>query len=280
MTDSPKHKFKPAGDKIKSHSQVCSCIQIPEFDKMITGGEISTIQVFYERIAQEIYNTRKQNYSWGFRVIEPEFLNFSDRIILVSKLYKEEHLSDLNSVIFKLFTEFNNIIISTALQMHLPVKGIIRIGNIYRGSVRSKKPAVVTGKDPLILSDLLKVFSIGEIFPNGFSEGLIPAVEIPFHFGESISAAFKELSSVESIGIFMPADHVMDNIAHVTILANMLVETEIDGRVYYVCNWKEWMREHSGSSPENVLTFAAEEAGNSSPHATEWQSLMDYSAHL
>ena len=75
---------------------------------MIANEEIDKIQVFYERIGQEIYNTRKKNYSWGFRVIEPQFLNFSERIILVSRLYEEETLVDLNSVVFKLFTEFNN----------------------------------------------------------------------------------------------------------------------------------------------------------------------------
>ena len=62
-----------------------SCIQITGFDQMVSEGKISTIQVFYERIAQEIYNTRKKNYTWGFKVIEPDFLNFSNRIILVSK---------------------------------------------------------------------------------------------------------------------------------------------------------------------------------------------------
>ena len=76
MNESNKNLLKPANEPIKARSQLSSYIQIPEFDKMVTDGEISTIQVFYERIAQEIYNTRKKNYSWGFRVIEPEFLNY------------------------------------------------------------------------------------------------------------------------------------------------------------------------------------------------------------
>ena len=273
--------FQPVNDPIKPHSQVTSCIQIPGFDAMVAKGDISTIQVFFERIAQEIYNTRKKNYTWGFRVIEPEFHNFSDRIILVSKLYKEENLADLNSVIFKLFTEFNNIILSTALHMHIPIHGVIRIGDTYRGTVKSRKPALVSGKDPLILSDLFKVFSLGEIFPNGFSDGMIPAVDMPFHFGESFCKSLDELSTLESIGIFMPIEHTKDKVTDVTILSNMIVETEIDGKKTFVCNWKEWMSEHSDCSSENIIAFAEAEAGNAgSPFAKRWQSLINYSAHL
>ena len=281
MKKSDKNKFQPVNDRIKPHSQVSSCIQIPGFDKMVENGEISTIQVFFERIAQEIYNTRKKNYSWGFRVIEPEFLNFSDRIILVSKLYKEESLADLNSVIFKLFTEFNNIILATALHMHIPIRGVIQIGETYRGTVKSRKPALVSGKDPLILSDLLKVFSIGEIFPNGFSEGMIPAVDMPFHFGESFCKSFAELSVIEAVGIFMSTEHMKDKIADVTILSNMLVKTEVNGQKILACNWKEWMSEHSDCSADNIIAFAEEEAGFSkSPYAERWKTLINYSVDL
>lgn len=281
MKKSDKNKFQPVNDFIKPHSQVSSCIQIPGFDKMVENGEVSTIQAFFERIAQEIYNTRKKNYSWGFRVIEPEFLNFSDRIILVSKLYKEENLADLNSVIFKLFTEFNNIILATALHMHIPIRGVIQIGETYRGTVKSRKPALVSGKDPLILSDLLKVFSIGEIFPNGFSEGMIPAVDMPFHFGESFCKSFTELSVIEAVGIFMSTEHMKDKIADVTILSNMLVKTEVNGQKILACNWKEWMSEHSDCSADNIIAFAEEEAVNSnSSYAERWKTLINYSVDL
>lgn len=273
--------YQPANDPIKPHSQVSSCIQIPGFEEMVKKGEIPAIQVFYERIAQEIYNARKKNYSWGFGVIEPEFLNFSDQIILVSKLYKEENLADLNSVIFKLFTEFNNIVLATALHMHIPIRGVIRIAETYRGHVKSRKPALLSGKDPLILSELFKVFTIGEIFPNGFSEGMIPPVEMPFHFGESFSNSLNDLSKLDSVGIFLPVEYTRDKIADVTILSNMLVETEIDGKKVYACNWKEWMSDHSDCSPENVIAFAEMEAGNpKSTYAKRWRSLMNYSARL
>ncbi|RPI42513.1 MAG: hypothetical protein EHM46_05100, partial [Bacteroidetes bacterium] len=158
MTDEGTSPFQPVNDPLKSHSQLTSILEMVEFGEILERGDINMIQVFFERIAQEIYNARKKNYSWGFRVIEPEFLPFSERLILVSKLYKEENLADLNSVIFKLFIEFNNIILSTALNMHLPIRGFIHIGDSYRGSLKSRKPALMSGKDPLILADLLKVF--------------------------------------------------------------------------------------------------------------------------
>jgi len=281
MDKSDKNKFKPAGDLIKPHFQVSSCIQIPGFDEMVMKRDILTIQVLYERIAQDIYSTRKRNYSWGFLAIEPEFLNFSDRIILVSKLYKEDDLADLNSVVFKLFTEFNNIILTTALHMHIPIRGIIRIGETYQGTIKSRKPAIVSGKDPLILSDLLKVFSIGQIFPNGFSEGLIPAVDIPYHFGESFCKSFVELSSFDSVGIFIPLEHTKNHIIDVTVLSNMIVETKVNGQKIFACNWQEWMNEFSDYSPENIIAFAETEAGNAASHYSKrWQSFVDYSIHL
>ena len=281
MTKSDHNIFKPVNDPIKSHSQVSSCIEIQGFHEMVARGEISTIQVFYERIAQEIYNARKKNYSWGFRVIEPEFIIYSDRIVLISKLFKEEHLADLNSVVFKLFIEFNNIILSTALHMHIPIKGIIHLGKAYIGAVKSRKPALLSGKDPLILGDLLKVFSIGEIFPNGFSEGMIPAVNIPFNFGLMQSKSSAELNSLESLGIFMQAEYSKDPITDVTILSNMMVETEVNGQKQFACNWKEWMQEHLECSTDNIIAFAeAEGRENAAPFSKLWKNLAKYSVHL
>ena len=272
--------YQPVTDPIQAHSQVHSCIEILNFEDMIANGEISKIQVLLERIGQEIYNTRKKNYTWGFKVIEPEFINFSNSIVMVSKLYKEEHLFDLNSVVFKLFTEFNNIVLSTALHMHIPIRGVIRIGDIFRGSVKSRKPAVVSGNDPLILSDLLKVFSFGEIFPSGL-EGLIPSVDIPFHFGQGLCEASQELTKLESIGIFMPLEHNKDRTADVTILSNMMVETEVNGVKCFACNWKEWMTEHHDCSTESIIALAEmKSAKKSDPDGPKWQSLIDYSVHL
>lgn len=281
MNDSKNLPFEPANDPIQAHTQLCSCIEIIGFDEMADKGEISKIQVFYERIGQKIYNIRKKNYSWGFKVIEPQFLNFSERLILSSRLYKEKSLADLNSVVFKLFAEFNNIILVTALDMQIPIRGIIRIGETYEGAVRSRKPALLTGKDPLILSDLLKVFSIGEIFPSGFSEGMIPAVDIPYHFGPGFSRYISDLNKLESIGIFMSPNLNIKNIADVTILSGMMTETEINGEKYTVCNWKTWMNEHSDCSMETVLAAAESKASAAtSAHGKKWQSFLTYSARL
>jgi len=281
MTKKGKSIFTPVNDPIEPQSEVISIIEIQGFHDLVKKGEISTIQVFFERIAQEIYSTRKKNYSWGFRVIEPEFLNFSNRMFLSSKLYFEEDLSDLNSVIFKLFTEFNNIILSTALHMHIPVKGIIRIADTYRGTVHSRKPALVSGKEPLILSDLLKVFSFGEIFPHGFSSGMIPAADMPFHFGEGLSQMEADLGSIESLGIFMPLEYRENKATEVTILSNMMTVTEVNGKMLFTCNWKEWMSAYQSCSSDNILAFA-ELAGKDpeDPFSNYWQSLAEYAAHL
>jgi len=273
--------FEPVNDPINSHSQLTACIQIPDFNTLVFNNGVATIQVFYEKIAQEIYNTRKKNYSWGFGVIEPRFINFCDQLILVSKLYKEEELADLNSVVFKLFIEFNNLIASTALNMHLPIRGIIHMGQVFEGTLRSRKPALVSGKDPLILSDLLKVYSFGEIFPNGYSDGMIPAVEIPYHFGIGMCKSMAEVSGLDSVGIFLPGEYSKDPITEVTILSNMMAEVELVGKKMYACNWKEWMKGQSECSPENIIAYAESESGNSkAPHASKWKHLLQYAGSL
>lgn len=281
MDEVTSNVFEPVNDPVKSHSQLFSCIQLPDFPSLLAKGQVSTIQVFFERVAQEIYSTRKKNYSWGFGVIEPRFINFCDQILLISRLYKEEDLADLNSVIFKLFTEFNNIILATALNMHLPLRGIMRTGQVYEGTLRSRKPALVSGKDPLILSDLLKVYSFGEIFPSGYTDGMIPAVEMPFHFGESLCQSLMEVNQLESIGIFLPAAYAKDSITEVTILSNMLTGIYVDGQNLFACNWKEWMKGQSDCSPENIIAFAESEAGNEKgTYAAHWRSLAEYAVHL
>lgn len=280
MTDPNKQVYQPSNDPIQPHTQLSSCIEILGFHQMVANNEIEKIQVFYERIGQEIYNARKKNYSWGFRVIEPQFLNFSERLILVARVYKDDGLADLNSVVFKLFAEFNNIILAAALDMHIPIRGMIRLGETYRGAVRSRKPAVMSGKDPLILSDLLKVFTLNEIFPNGFSEGLIPAVDVPFHFGAGICQSFTDITNLESIGIFMPAELNINGIADVTVLSNMMAEIKIDGAEYYACNWKEWMIERSECSSENILAYAESVVKSSGAESKKWQDLISYASKL
>lgn len=281
MTAALNINFTPANDPIQPESQVVSNIEILGFHELVRQRDISTIQVFFERVAQEIYNTRKKNYSWGFSVIEPEFLNFSNRIFLSSKLYPEEDLADLNSVVFKLFTEFNNIILSTALHMHLPVIGSMRISDSYRGHVQSRKPALVSGKDPLILSDLLKVFSFNDIFPRGFSSGMIPAVNMPYHFGESLIKLDEDMNALESVGIFMPLEYRNNQATEVTILSNMMKATEVNGKALFACNWKEWMSTYQECSPDNILAYA-ELAGKDqeNPFAGYWQNLVEYASHL
>ena len=280
MSTTGNSPFEPVNDPIQVRSQLTACIEILNFDDLLQKGEINTIQVFYESIAQEIYNTRKKNYTWGFRVIEPEFRNFMGNLVLVSKLYKEENLYDLNSVIFKLFTEFCNIILSTALHMHIPIRGMVHIGENYMGKLKSRKPAVISGNDPLILSDLLKVFTLNEIFPTGYRDGLIPAVHMPFHFGQGLCQSKEQLESVESIGIFMSQEFNQDKMADVTILSNMMAEAEVNGMKCFACNWKEWMSEHLDCSPENIIAFAEAESAGSGPHAKKWQSLVNYTEYL
>jgi hypothetical protein len=140
---------------------------------------------------------------------------------------------------------------------------------------------MISGQDPLILADLLKVFTFSEIFPDGFSRGLIPPVQFPYHFGPGLCQMNQELASFDSIGIFMSRDNNEKGAADVTILSNMMVETEVNGIPLYVCNWKEWMKEHTECSPETIVAFAESAASDpDSAHSSKWKSLSEYAGNL
>ena len=104
---------------------------------------------------------------------------------------------------------------------------------------------------------------------------------MPYHFGEGLCKTENELAQLKSVGIFMPIGHLMDSVANVTILSNMMVECDVRGMTYLACNWKEWMSHHEDCAPDIVLAFAEAESANSdSKFASHWKSFTEYSRQL
>jgi hypothetical protein len=110
---------------------------------------------------------------------------------------------------------------------------------------------------------------------------MIPAVDMPFHFGESMSQMEEDLEAIESLGIFMPLEYRENKATEVTILSNMMTVTEVNGKMLFTCNWKEWMSAYLECSPDNILAYA-ELAGKDkeNPFAKYWQSLVNYASFL
>ena len=103
----------------------------------------------------------------------------------------------------------------------------------------------------------------------------------PVHPNERLTLVLEELTRIKSVGIFLPEMCGRDKITDVTILSNMITKTEIDGRKWFACNWKQWMNEHEDCSPENIIAFAEEQAANGNGEdGLMWRNLVVYSSRL
>lgn len=263
---------------IKEKEYIVCYIDLIDFDEMVHHRQIRNIFDFFEKLAEELYHTRTKNYSWGFKVIEPEIRQSGSNMILQARLFKKENLFDLNSMIFKLFMEYCTIILSMAIIHEIPVKGVISIGELFSGKSMTNHPDLFAREDPLVMADLLKVFSLSEIFPDGFQGAQIPAYEFPVYFGEPLSQARQLCKKIDTVGIFMPAELENDIAAEVSILSDMLVEVRLKNEKFYACNWKLWMDSQEWISTSEIIGEMKKNAGMEGGGI--WKSCLDYTSEF
>ncbi len=233
--------------EIDTESRVTAFINVTGINELVEEEEFDKINKFYHDLSQDIYDTRRNNYSLGLRVIEPEMIVSNSHIRLSAPLFLERELPELSSMTFKLFVDFCNIVLSVSLKNELKVKGIGDIGYNYRGQVFSNNTGRATSEEGMVLSDLLEVFTFDEIFPEGFGQKFIPAVNIPYFYGKDIKESMHRLFSLQELGIFMPS-HILDYPAsEISVYSDALIETNVEGEDMYICNWRNWMEKH----PEN-----------------------------
>jgi len=238
---------EPDLKEINAVSRATGFIELPGFKELIENEEYDSINKFYHELSQELYNARRNNYSLGLRVIEPEISIYADRIQMASQLFLEKDLPELSAISFKLFVNFCNILLSVALKHEIPLRGFANIGDNFRGSVYSDNIGRAPSEDTMVLADLLEVFSFDEIFPDGFGQKVIPPVNIPYFYGKDLAESMNQLSSLNEIGIFMPGNILDYPATEITIYSDALIETKVNGDQMYTCNWRNWMEEH----PEN-----------------------------
>ncbi len=259
-----------------SASRVTAIIELMEFSELVKEDNIKFLNEFYHDLSQEMYQARRQNYCLGLRVLEPEIQIFSERIILTSPLFLEKDLPELSSVAFKLFVDFCNLILSVALKHEIAIKGMGNIGNNYRGMVYSGNMTRAQARESMVLSDILKVFTFEEIFPEGFGQKIMPPVNIPYFYGEDISNSIIQLSSINDIGIFMPLDILENPCTEITVYSDMLVEQKVGRRKMYACNWKTWVEKNpENHSLEDIRNNLLDLSNSENGRGEVWKRFME-----
>lgn len=244
---------EPATKEMKCASRVTGFMEIPGFRDLIEENKIADIEKFYLHLAQEIYETRRKNYSLGLRVIEPRLDVYAHRVSLSSPLFLEKDLPELSSMAFKQFADFCNILQVTALRSSMAIRGFCDIGSNYQGKITSKNIGRAPSKEPMVLTDILEVFNFDEVFPDGFGQQIIPPVSIPCYFGKDLNDSINKLKEIYETGIFFPGDIINYPACELAIYSGSLIETEIDGENYYTCNWRVWLEQHRKDYPIEKL---------------------------
>ncbi|MFW5820757.1 MAG: hypothetical protein ACOCWA_05670 [Bacteroidota bacterium] len=259
-----------------SASRVTAIIELMEFSDLVKEDNIKYLNDFYHDLSQEMYFARRQNYCLGLRVLEPEIQIVSERIILTSPLFLEKDLPELSSVAFKVFVDFCNLILSVALKHEIALKGMGNIGENFRGMVFSGNMTRAQARESMVLSDILKVFTFEEIFPEGFGQKIMPPVNIPYFYGEDISNSITQLSSVNDIGIFMPLDILENSCTEITVYSEMLVEQKVGRKKMYACNWKTWVEKNpENHSLEEIRNNLLDLSNSENGRGKVWKRFME-----
>ena len=261
---------------------IVAFIEILGYNEIIEEKNYEEVHSFYAEVSEQFYKIRNKNYLWGFHVIEPEIGFFGDKISMHSRIYEGKNYKDLNSLIFKHFIDFSRVLISIGLKNEVPMRGLINIGDFYSGFAESKKTELIPKGDPLILKDLLNVFSVNDIFPEGLKDCLVPKFRIPIMYGDAIKKVIKEIVNINSVGIFMPPELIKHSFTEIALLSEMLIETRINKQNFYACNWINWIHANYGSETINsIIDFAEQQTDCESMRISgKWESFLDYSNDL
>jgi hypothetical protein len=238
---------------LKPYSAMTAVVEIMNFNFLIEQGKFDSILSFYKDIANEMYNIKMRDYNYGLNLLEPEIKIQSDRIYLYSHLYFEKNLTDLSSMVFKKFVELCNLIVSVALKQDIVLRGFAGIDEITQAELSSGNLKQSEKKDNLLHSDMLKVFSFNEIFPEGLDQVFIPPVSIPMFLCTNFLNADSYLSEITAVGIYLPIETGNSPSSEVAIYSGLLYETILDGKKVFAVNCFEWAQKHLDVFPTEAI---------------------------
>jgi len=264
--------------KITARSALTAVIEILNYHYFQELDKYQDLQMFYEELSREIFQMRRQNYSFGFGVIEPEIIIHSDRINVFSFLYLEEEVPELNMMAFKIFSETLNMILATGLKHELAIRGFAGMDKGIRLHSSSGNAMQQDKKETMVLSDMLKVFSFDEIFPDGISQNFVLPVDFySYHCNQFLNAR-KILDKINSIGIFCDAGTGKYPFSEVSIFSDILIETGLNGNMHYSANWINWAEKHPEQFPvRDVRAFISRKSGDTDCELQQyWKKFNDF----
>jgi hypothetical protein len=186
-------------------------LDILGFKSMLINHKFGLIMRAFEKITDSIYTRRRNSYLNGTHVIEPKITNFSDSIIVYSKLFNNDSEQD-NKLIFGEFSLVVRDIVAELLKLGVPIRGAVSIGPFYAGKASSYtlKSTSRYGAQHGFHS-LVTMRHSENVEPyDEWQKRILPSVEFPVHFGEALTSAYMLESRIESIGIFMQ-ESVLEN---------------------------------------------------------------------
>ncbi len=266
-------------ENLTPRSALTGVIEIMNYNYFLELDKFHELQSFFNELAKEFYFSSLQKYNLGLKIIEPEIRILSDRIYIFSPLYIENNLPEMSSMAFKLFVESCNIILAVALKHELAIRGFAGIDQCIKilasagDSFRSSK------KDSLLLSDVIKVFSFDEIFPEGMGQKFIPAVDLPVFHANNFFHANQLLSEIKAIGIYMPDDIRNFPAAEITIYSDHLIETTLEGKKIFLANWANWAEKHSEDFPMDEVrdSITRLASGKENNYSLFWKKFSEIS---
>lgn len=254
-------------------------IEIVDYDAYVEAGKYYDLQLFYYNLAEEVHKAIKDNYRRGFNVINPEFRIISNRIYLFSMLYLEDNVPELSSMVFNLFVDTCNMILTVSLNHGLIIRGIGGVDKLINTKISSGRAGWLEKKDTLILSDMLKVFSFDEIFPDGLDKVFIPPASLNILHCENFLKSEQLLSGINAAGIYFPDNLRNYPAAELAIYSDMLLETSLKGNKVFVSNWLSYANKHQDyfniDELKRKLTTLADE--KRSGHSDFWKKFIIYS---
>jgi hypothetical protein len=258
---------------LSSRTALTAVVEIMNYDCFTESEKLQEIKLFYEDLANEIYSSQLHHYSYGFGIIEPEIRIVSNRIYFFSPLYLEDNVPELNSTVFKLFVEYLNMLQAVSLSHCLAVRGYAGIDKGYKTWVSSVHTSQTDKKDTLVLSDMLEIFTLDDIFPDGMEQRYLPHVVFPLVHGDNFLNTDRLLAEINAIGIYMPDEIRNYPCSEVSICADMLIETRLDGKNLFKANWVQWAEMHPDNYavPDIMESIAALAKGDEKNYASLWK---------
>jgi len=171
--------------EVDCEDYIVGFLDILGFKSILIKRKFGLIMRAFEKITDSIYTRRRNSYLHGTHVIEPKITNFSDSIIVYSKLFNGDSEKD-NDLIFGEFGLVFRDIVAELLKLGVPVRGAVSIGPFYADIVTSYtlKSTSRYGAQHGFHSDVTIRHSENVEPYDEWQKRILPSVEFPVHFGD------------------------------------------------------------------------------------------------